>query len=460
MSATAALEKPRGPWLTILLSGMLAVAVTVALQPLFVLALTGVRGHTDLDAVRTHIREAFDQGVLADDHRPRQLIHRGGHQFTECIGHVVLLDSQPAVARTAIFPLVHDDYRFRNPCEELHKLADGIPPAAVTDYARYWHGYRVYLWPLLEQFSLATVRLINAIIIALAVIACFAGLRAAIGTTAASVFVIVLLSLTDLWLAWRISTHAVSLAFILLGVAGFALLHARWRDPYLAVAAAAFCGATFNFLDILVNPPMMPMLLTFVVLAAHEPARDRHAPPRAPISVGWLAALVAMSWFGAYSLTWLTKWGLAAWASPTPAATWSETFAQVIARLHGHEVGHPPILSIPLYPTVRMFGKALISFGVVVVVVLAIAVYRHVRASGAAFDRRRFLILISPSLIPIVWFEVVSNHTQTHLHFTYRSAAAAIAIMFAAALLATRQPTTLQQLVAGLRPKRDSSGAP
>jgi hypothetical protein len=450
MTATDALPKPHGRWHAILLSGALAFAVAVALQPLFVLALVQTRGHTDLEAVRSHIREAFDQGALAANERPRLFLHRGGHQFTECIAHVVLLDRQADATRTAVFPQIHDAYRFRGPCEELHKLANGTPPAAVTDYARYWHGYRIYLWPLLERFSLAAVRSINAILIVAAVIACFVGLRAIIGATAATVFIVVLLGLTDLWLAWRISTHAVSLAFILLGVGAFGALYARWRSPYLAVAVAAFCGATFNFLDILVNPPMMPMLFAFVVLAAQQRPNGLGTPPPQPVGTGLLAALVAASWFGAYALTWLTKWGLAAWYSPAPAATWGETLAQIIARMHGHEIGHPPILSLPLYPTVRIFGKALISFGIVVVIVLAGAVYRHVRDSGA-FDRRRFLILISPVLIAIAWFEVVSNHTQTHLQFTYRSASAAIAIMFAAALLASGQPTTLPQLVAGLR---------
>jgi hypothetical protein len=454
MTPTAAVPRPRGPWRTILPSGALAIAITVVMQPLFVLALIGVRDHTDLDAVRNHIRQAFGQGVLAENHVPERFIHRGGHQFTECIGHVVLLDRQADLARTAIFPLVHDAYRQRNPCEELKKIADGTKPAALTDYARYWHGYRIYLWPLLEQFSLATVRLINGLLILAAVFACCAGFRANIGTTPTAVFVIVLLSLTDLWLAWRISTHAISLTFILLGVGAFGLIHARWHNAYLTIATAAFCGAAFNFLDFLVNPPLMPMLLAFLVLAAREPARDPPAPPM-PISTGWLAALVAVSWFGAYGLTWLTKWGLAGWASPTPAATWSETFAQIIARLHGHEIDHPQILSLPLYPTVRMFGKALISFGTVIVVVLAIAIWRHTREGG--FDRRRFLILISPVLIPVVWFELFSNHTQTHMHFTYRSASAAIAIAFAAALLASGRPATLPQFVAGLRGQRSAT---
>jgi hypothetical protein len=453
-STTAALPKLRSAWRAALLSGVLAFAIAVALQPLFILALAQTRALTDLEAVRGHLREAFDQGVLADDHRPKLFIHRGGHQFTECIGHVVLLDRQADAVRTAAFPLIHDDYRFRNPCEELHKLVDGVAPPGATDYARYWHGYRLYLWPLLERFSLATVRLINAVLILAAVVLGYIGLRAVIGATAAAVFTIVLLGLTDLWLAWRISTHALSLAFILSGVGVFALLYARWRSPSLAIAVAALCGATFNFLDFLVNPPMMPMLLAFIVLAAAERPTESGAAPRQAIGAGWLAALVAMSWFGAYALTWVTKWGLAVWYSADPADTRAEILAQILARLHGHEVNHPAILALPLYPTIRMFGKALISAGTIIVVVLAIAVYRHARDSASAFDRRRFLILIAPILIPVAWFELLSNHTQTHLHFTYRSASAAIAIVFAAALLATRPPTTLPCLLAGLRRMR------
>ena len=125
MTATGTLPKPHRPWHAILLSGALAFAIAIAVQPLFVLALVQMRGHTDLDAVRGHIRQAFDHGVLAENSRPELFIHRGGHQFTECIGHVVLLDSQTDPARTAILPLVHDDYNSATPARNFEK-----PPTA------------------------------------------------------------------------------------------------------------------------------------------------------------------------------------------------------------------------------------------------------------------------------------------------------------------------------------------
>jgi hypothetical protein len=59
-------------------------------------------------------------------------------------------------------------------------------------------------------------------------------------------------------------------------------------------------------------------------------------------------------------------------------------------------------------------------------------------------------LLISPSVIATLWFEILNNHTQTHSHFTYRSESAAIAIWFAAFLMATPGPTSLTSLLAAL----------
>jgi hypothetical protein len=82
------------------------------------------------------------------------------------------------------------------------------------------------------------------------------------------------------------------------------------------------------------------------------------------------------------------------------------------------------------------------------------------RRNWASFNRRKFFILISPTLIPIAWFELLSNHTQTHSHFTYRSEAAAIAIFFAAAVMAMPAQLSLKSLLKNLGGKRRQMGCP
>jgi hypothetical protein len=453
MTALAASTTPQKRSRVVLFSAVLAVAITLALQPLFVFALIEGRSHTDLGPIRAHVLQAFEAGVLDVDGHPRAFIHRGGHQFTECIALNVSLDSQTDVLRTALFPVLHG--KFQTSCASA-RLAGLDQQAAGDPYVRYWHGYRLYLWPMLEHFSLATVRAINSLAILLALAACYFGFRAVVGATPAAVFMIVLLSLTDLLRIGVNTPHTVSMLVILFGTACFAALYERTRSAPLAIAIAALCGALFNFFDFLINPPMMPMLFAFLVLAAAQQS-DQKPVAACPVNAGWLAVLVVASWFGAYAATWMTKWGLAVWLSPNPEATRNDILSQIGARLYGHEALDAPIVAIPGYPTIRMIGKSLISYGIVFAVPLAFAIWRHIGAHRSLFDRRAFVKLISPVLIAVAWFELLSNHTQTHMHFTYRSAAAGIAIVLTAALLASRKPTSLLALAAALRQRKASA---
>ena len=56
------------------------------------------------------------------------------------------------------------------------------------------------------------------------------------------------------------------------------------------------------------------------------------------------------------------------------------------------------------------------------------------------------LIIASPAVIPLVWYEILKNHSQVHVWFTYRSIALVIGIVAAAAVI-------------GLRPLADAARA-
>lgn len=430
----------------VLIAALAAIVCVLVLQAVFVFSLTFARGHTDLAQVRSHITEAFKQGVLGADERPRLLIHRYGHQFTECTALHLSIDDEPDALKAALSPQLHSKYV--GPCGELERSGAGVATADRTDYARYWHGYRIYIWPLLEHFSLQTVRFINAGIIFAAVVVFFIGLRRVIGATPAAVFLIVLMSLTDIWRIWPITTHFLSMTIILAGAGWFAHVYARYRDLSTAIVFAAMLGAVFNFFDFLINPPMMPMLLAFIVMAVE--LKDAPHITR-PLTFQSLvhAGLAALSWFGGYALTWLTYWLLAVRLAADPAKTENMIVQQIILRLYGWE-HDSPVPIFPLVPTVTMIAQSFLSVGSVAVAILAAALFIRARKNWASFDRWRFALLISPSFIATLWFEILNNHTQTHSHFTYRSESAAIAIWFAAFLMATPGQTTLKTLLAAL----------
>jgi len=458
----AASATARQPWLrSLCLSALLAIGAVLLLQVIYAAALIGVGAHTDLAAARAHIREAFADGVIAWDRDPRWFFNRGGHDFTECQAWNITLDDGRSAADIAFLPGLHFDTE--GPCESLTKTAAALPSTKFWSYQRYWHGYRLYTWPMIQWFSLQTVRIVNALLILGALIWLYREFRAAIGHVAAPVFFLVLMSLSDIWRLWVNTPHAVAMVVILAGAALFAGVYRRWPDSRSAILLAAVLGSVFNFVDFLSTPPMAPLLLAFIVLAWGE-VRDTSANIARRL---FRAALVAASWFGGYALTWLAKWVLAILISPDSHAALADILGQIELRTYGED--SPGDLSfMPLLPTTLMIIQCFISVGSITVAILFAAIVRHLLRNWSDFDWRKFFVLAAPVLITTLWFEVLSNHTQTHSHFTYRSQAAAIAVVFAAAVLSIKAPPGLAQLVGDLwhdlrrvraRPRADAAAS-
>ena len=435
----------------------LSIAAIVALQGIFVASLVVLRMHTGIAAIRVHVLEAFDQGVLSDDQVPRIRILAGGHQFTECVSLNLALDPQPNPWVAALLPRLH--FHMVDPCRELHRAAAaGADVTEMTDYSRYWHGYRLLLWPALEHLGVVGLRVVSAMLIALAVGLLYLGLRAAIGFTPALILLGVFALQTDLVRIWQVATHALGMAVILGGAGSFAIaVNRRSFGPGLVVFAAVL-GAVFNFFDFLVNPPMMPMLLSFLVLAVMSD-RSRNGAASDHADSWWdgdwrssltMAALVAGGWFLGYAATWASKWALAIWLADNRAETLALIVDLILFRLHNIEPA-PIISRAPIVPTIRMVLKSFQALGTPVLLAVIAAIAIRVRDGGSSFDRRRFYLLISPLLIPLLWFEVLSAHTQQHLNFASRSAAAALAVLLTAVVMATRPAVSVGMLWNGLR---------
>jgi hypothetical protein len=411
----------------------IAVALVLLLQPLFVLALTAAHGDARLDHIKSEVSAAFAAGVLADNNRPAMWIDRGGHQFTECVALNLALDPQPEALAAVLLPGLQ--FRMVSACPELHRFVAGEPVDGSMSYARYWHGYRVYLWPLLSRLTLHELRFVNVLLVLASSVIFALGLRAAIGPAPTAVLLVAVIGLTDLWRIYVITTHALSMALILAGSGVFAWLYARRPNAGLALTTAAMLGALFNFIDFLINPPLMPMLLAFIVMAASPPQPAWLVAGRRPAGRD-LAILTAMSWFFGYALTWGAKWLIAIALAGDPVTTAAGILGQIGFRLYGLEEGSR-IFRLPLLPSIQMIGTALIAYGLPLVAATAAVVVAHLRAHRENFDRARFRALAAPAAIAFIWFELLSNHTQAHPHFVYRSAAVAIGILLAAALLAT-----------------------
>jgi hypothetical protein len=410
-----------------------AILVVLLLQPLYFLSLASLGSLTSRDQTVAHLGAAFDAGVLSDDGNQRSLVFKGGEQLTECISLGIGLNQAETSWQTAItgsYPMAGNTHA----CEGLHHAVTGAP-ASWQPYFRYWHGYRLILDPLASAFPLWLVKIINVLmLVAGAWMLC----RALCKTSNASVAIIFMLTfacLSDLLFVWRTSTHSISLAYIFAGAALFVgALRKNW-SPAALIVLAAVLGSAFNFIDFLINPPMLPMLIAFFVLLSSRS------------NSGTLALSIVLAWFVGYSETWVTKWILAYASLPSSDNVVADVLSTVEARTIGAFNG---VYLFPLAATARAFLRALSRVGVIVPLVIAVAV-AHYAATVSRIDWRRALWLSSPVLVPVLWFEALSSHTQFHLTPSSRSAAMVVGIFLAATVIAMPRPPTITDLYVRLR---------
>lgn len=408
-----------------------AVLLVALLQPLYFAALGAIDAIAPRAAIERHVREAFEQGVLGVDGRPSLLIFRGGEQLTECISLGVGLDPSETSWQTAITG--------SNPggdfsCLALYHAVTG-GPVIWEPYNRYWHGYRIILAPLTAAMPYWLVKAFLGLALAGACVLLWRALRDRSDWTVATVFLLTIICLTDILYVWRTATHTISLIFIFAGTWLWArLMQRNWRSFALVLLAAVF-GSFFNYIDFLVNPPIMPMLLMFFVLLF---AREDAGP---------LPLLVVLAWFVGYAETWAAKWIIAVAFSSDPAAVAANIFNEAHLRVSG---SLPGIVIFPLFATGKAFLRVMEFPGAIVPAGLLIAIV-HYGMTTSRIDMRKAAWLSSPVLVSVVWFEALSSHTQWHITPTSRSAAVAVGLMLSALLLSMAKRPTMAELRAHLK---------
>ncbi|RXG97364.1 hypothetical protein [Bradyrhizobium zhanjiangense] len=388
----------------VLLAGLLV----VALQPVYFLLMSNLDRVISHNGTWAHIRNAFDSGVLETSFHSKNFWITGGDRFTDCYSLGIGL--QPGVEAAAAGITASRPVSDGHSCDDLKAAA--ADPISVTwyRYSRYWHGYRVYSAPVASALPILALKLLDLLLLATAAI--FFCLEAAklIGVSPTLGLCLPVLFMSDFVRIWQVTPHAVSTAVILGGAAVFAAAIRKRAPDLVLIVVAAAAGSLFNFVDFLVNPPWMPMLLAFFLLAAGRGA------PITLVCVG--------VWFSAYGATWAAKWVGAYLVEPSFDIK-SDVIGTALFRISGDNV---KVWHFPLAATVKVFTNAFLSWGMLILLP-ALIFFR------VPLRRPRFA-LAWPALIPVVWFEILSNHSQIHSFFVSRSAAAAIGVTAASALIA------------------------
>ena len=406
-----------------------AAAGLLALQVVLLLLLVAAQAVPNGPIIR-HLDEAVASGDYGAPYAPDGF---GGtaDRFTECVvvGYGVSSPDDPR----GLWYRATGGPRLES-CEDgvaqVRALAAGEQVLPEAGYFRYWSGYSVLTRPVLALLDLPGLRLVVAGLLATATAVAFSVLARRLGRGAALGLLLPLAVASNaMAMPSTAFTHGIALAAVAAGVACTAVLARRgWRG---AVVGAGLAAAVFNYVDLLTVPPMAWALCAAVAGAVVHAARGR-----LQLTLGAVLAAGA-AWPVAFAVTWVSRWVIAALVQGP--GVFSRIAEVGRFRLSGeagtvvqHGLGAPTRANLRLWlDTTSTARPLLVAAAVVVLAALVLAVRRHGATGLAAAG-----VLAAPALVVPVWYEVMSNHSQIHAFFTYRSLPAAVGVVVMAALVA------------------------
>lgn len=406
----------------------------------------------DKDRVRDALRLAADIGVVQSKNQGVDAYGRAVDHFSECValgGSALAPRIEGSLLQHVLLhPVVTTASGDKtDPCGalRLYVAGDGTATGRFA-YLHYWHGQSALIAVGLGiGGSLVLLHKLSLLALVAAVVCLLWQWSRHAPVEGALILVVGYLLCTDAVHVPQLLSHAVGqiLAFSSAAIAcalagrGTAGESALW---WLALLS----GSMYAFVDFLTNPPLTPALMAFAILACsarsgiNVPTRTGHPWPAA------IAVQVVIIWFASYAITWTGKWLVTALVV-SPEFVAEQVFPQIIHRLKGgldREMGDGQLsasFGVATLQNLRQVGfmSALTVAGLLAAV---FCVRRRPGAPDARLFVGRFALLAWPAAIPLVWVEVVRNHSIVHAWFTYRSLAMSLCIVAAAALLALLPP--------------------
>lgn len=296
-------------------------------------------------------------------------------------------------------------------CESLIAYANGTEGYYIEPYARYWHGYLVYLKPLLLFMNYGQIRMFNlAVQILLAIGILLGMLRQKLHCYVLPFAVSALLLIPA---AIPLSLQYASLGYVIL----ISMLFLLWKFPALEEKGRTgflFCavGMASSYVDLLTYPPVTLGFLLVLYLALRKEE--------------WMEQLrtsivCMLLWGMGYAGMWAGKWLVGSILLQENII--ADAANSIGIRTSSHDFAVDFTYGEVLYKNFAFLnntvGKSLLG---IMALGLIITVFYQIKRSYGRVDFCRIIPYLLIGSIPFVWYYVLRNHVFIHARFTFRIA--------------------------------------
>lgn len=290
------------------------------------------------------------------------------------------------------------------------------------EYARYWHGYLIFLRPLLSIMSINGIRALNFIIICACIVALFFLLRKKCGFRAAILFLLPLVMIDVFILSLGLSDVYDMIIAMLASIVLLELIDVR-ED---AGVMFFIFGCITSFIDLFTIPVVtlcLPLTVFFLVKHRKFGIYEEKDLKQKLISEFGSFIVLCYSWGLGYVLTWGAKWILA--EALTDRKIISSALEQVKYRAGSEKISYGLVLS----RNFKFLG--FMPFFLLILSILGDFGFRFYKRKDKKELIQEFkqnmkerIINIVPfiliSLIPFIWLFVIKQHSAIHSFFVNR----------------------------------------
>lgn len=282
------------------------------------------------------------------------------------------------------------------------------PALEPFSYARYWHGYLIWLRPLLLLMPYTGVRIVQYIVLFSLLAVVLVQLRRRCGLRAAVWFSVSQLAVS----VWFVPHQVQYFTCFMIAYAGCAWALAKPRRSDVLCLGLLVLGTATAFCDLLVTPIItLGLPLTCWLLEPQQ--RLRGGVPQCALAVGG-----SLCWGTGYALCWAGKWALA--GAVTGNNVLADALHQAEVRTtadtwHGMELTWCNIFGF-LYDTLNnhhLFWPAL--------AVLAVLIALFILSIRSKTALVRALPLALTTCMTPAWFVLLRTHSIQHGWFTWRA---------------------------------------
>ncbi len=295
----------------------------------------------------------------------------------------------------------------------------GLSFSGVTTYPRYWHGYLLYVRPLLALTHYGNMRILNGVIQAALVLLLFWRMVKKDRRELILPWLLMYLVLMPLSLAKSLQFSS---CFYILLLSSHACLSAE-QDRNRLAGLFLYAGIATAYFDFLTYPAAtfgVPAVLALSLLRGETAERK-------------LAFLVraGLGWCFGYAGMWALKWGIASLLTDENVIL--DAWDNIRFRTSHAMPGSAPAISTASclrMVTVGFFRSPLAVPAAVYAVVMA---FRLVGHRGAGVKERLLIVLpyLLVGLLPFAWYCLTVNHSYVHYYFTCRALCVSVLALLA-----------------------------